>query len=167
MSYKQESLYNIFQREKQRFADEPINISYNVKSNTIQYKDRENNVMTVKLNPEEGKDLIFYRQFDAPKGSHFGDEVAVINVNTNYYGDDIRFFKKMSDGFQTIADDWFMKRDEIGVEKTDNPLPVKKFDTHSLTKYMSEEYRKTYDLWQSHHDYKPKAKTLQEMMGKE
>lgn len=164
MSYKQESLYNIFQREKQRFADEPINVSYNEKSNTIQYKDRDNNVMTVKLCPDLGEDHIFYRQFDAPKGSHFGDEVAVINTDTKYYGNDNRFFPKMSDGFQEIADSWFMDRDEIGVERSDNHPPVKKFNPNEYTKYMSPEVKNTYDIWQSHHEYKSKAKSLREIL---
>ena len=164
MSYKQESLYNIFQREKQRLADEPINVSYNEKSNTIQYKDRDNNVMTVKLCPEEGKDHIFYRQFDAPKGSHFGDVVAVIDTDTKTYADDKRFFPKMSDGFQAIADSWFMDRDDIGVEKCDNPPPVKKFDIDYYTGDMTPEAKKKYDIWQSHHEYKSKAKSLREIL---
>lgn len=168
MAYKQENLFDIFQREKQRFADEPISISYNTKSNTIQYKDEENNVMTVQMRPNEGRDYIYYREHNAPKGSGFGYEVASINIDANYYGDDIRTFPKMSDGLQRIADSWYMDRKEIGVEKTNKPHPpVKKFDKDIFTICMPEDYKKTYDFWKPHYEYeyKSKAKTMQEMLG--
>lgn len=164
MPYIQEDILVICRREQERFADEPIEVSCNPKENTIHYKDRENNIMTVKLCPKLGEDYFFYLQYDAPKGSHFGDQVAVINTDTQNYVDDKRFFPKMSDGFQAIVDSWYMDRDEIGVEKSNKTPPVKKFDIDYYTMNMTPETKKTYDIWKPHYEYKSKAKSLREIL---
>lgn len=132
MGYKQRDLQEIWLRESVRLQDIPVDIKFNYQSNSMQYSD-ETGTLTVKLFPEEGKERFYFREADAPQGSGLGVCVEELRENgsrgdrmKDENGTDIWNKCKSSGELNEILNDWFSRREEIGI--VDNgkiPLPEK------------------------------------------
>ena len=130
--YKQRDLQEIWQRECVRLQDEGVDIKFNYLSNSMQYSD-DKGALTVKLYPNEGTEKIYYREADAPQGSGLGQLVCELHENghrgnrtKDKSGEDVWKNCDASMAMNHILNDWFGKREQIGIEDTGKiPLPEK------------------------------------------
>lgn len=108
-----DSLYNIFQREKNRVGDD-MTVFYNKNRNFLQYKN-ENGTLTVLFKPKERAEDIYYRPNDATEQVDLG---TLIQRNTDS-GRLAKFGAEIFDlpqEFIDIAQSYQFDREAIGVE---------------------------------------------------
>lgn len=109
-----DSLYNIFQREKNRVGDD-MTVFYNKNKNSLQYKN-EKGTLTVLFKPDERAEDIYYRSNDTTERVGFG---TLIQQNTDS-GQWAKFGAAIFDipqEFIDIAQSYQFDREAIGVER--------------------------------------------------
>lgn len=108
-----DSLYNIFQREKNRVGDD-MTVFYNKNKNSLQYKN-DKGTLTVLFKPEERAEDIYYRSSDTAERVGFG---TLVQQNTDS-GQWAKFSNAIFDipqEFIDIAQSYQFDRESIGVE---------------------------------------------------
>lgn len=109
-----DSLYNIFQREKERVGDE-FTVFYSENRNSMQYKN-EVGTLTILFQPEEGSEKMYYRSNDEKNRVGLGELVQTLTEN----GENSRLtaaFDGIPQEFSELAHSYQFDRDQIGVEK--------------------------------------------------